>query len=78
MINIYQLLYSMEQLNNLACPIGLCNNEIIQGGTTTKLRTNEERDIHSIDSSFFDMLFNKAYDPIRPTNFVNKTRKNRS
>lgn len=68
----------MEQFNDLACPVGLCNNEIIQGGTKTEVRINEERDIQSIDSSFFDMLFHKVYDPITPTNFVNKTRKTRS
>ena len=67
----------MEQFSNLACPIGLCNSEIIQGGMKANLKVNEERETHSIDSKFFDILFDKVYDPMN-IKFVNNTRKNRS
>jgi len=77
MINIYQLLYSMEQFKHLACPFGLCNNETIQGGMKTNFKVNEERETHFIDSNFFDMLFDKVYDPMNIKS-VNNTRKNRS
>lgn len=67
----------MEQFKHLACPFGLCNNETIEGGLKTSLKVNEERETHSIDSNFFDMLFDKMY---YPTNIkiVNNTRKNLS
>ena len=69
----------MEQFKHLACPLGLCNNETIQGGSkTTRVRTNEEREIHSVDCNFFDMLFDKMYEPMNIISVNNKTRKNRS
>ena len=67
----------MEQFNNLACPIGLCNSEIIQGGMKANLKVNEERKTHSIESKFFDILFDKVQDPMN-IRFANNTRKNRS
>jgi hypothetical protein len=76
MINIYQLLYSMNKFNDLASPIGLCNDESIKGGAKIKIRTNEERETHTIDSNFFDMLFDKVYSPMNITT-TSKTRKNR-
>lgn len=68
----------MNTIKDLGCPIGLCNNDSVSGGK--KSDTTQERDVHVINSDFFDTFIQSVMGgPVNKQSFVSKTtQKNRS